>query len=204
MDIFHEYKGLIYREEKEVYPVREDTLMLVSAIEHFLGGRPGYFLDVGCGTGMASLLASSRGWKVVSIDREPRALSLLRRNLDLNGLKAEIYLSDLFEGVPNRFRNRIDLAVFNPPYLEIIDEMADRRVELPLQGLDGGQATVHRFLLDLGEYLSENGRCLLLSCREWKLSEVVGRSGMKIEEGNRWERDIYGESFEVLMIARKD
>ena len=90
------------------------------------------------------------------------------------------------------------------PYLEIIDEMADRRAELPLQGLDGGQATVHRFLLDLGKYLSESGRCLLLSGRKWKLSEVVGRFGLKIEEGNRWERDIYGELFEVLMIARKD
>jgi len=54
-----------YRERMGVYPVREDSYLLLRALKPILEKGTGMFLDMGCGLGIASVLASSRGWKVL-------------------------------------------------------------------------------------------------------------------------------------------
>ncbi|MBN1538918.1 MAG: methyltransferase [Candidatus Thermoplasmatota archaeon] len=203
MSIIYHFEGVHYMERGGVYPVRDDTLLLISSMKDILKGKRGKMLDMGCGTGLASILAASNGWQVVSVDREPRALSLTRENLTLNDLAGEQYLSDLFEGIPGRFTRAFDLIVFNPPYLKGPALPLDRREELALAGGREGWEITARFLRDVDNYLSGGGSILLLSCREWPVSDLISSSYLDISEERSRSHGIDGEGFKVVWISYK-
>jgi SAM-dependent methyltransferase len=72
-------------------------------------------LDVGCGGGVQSFLAARHSQRVVSVDKNPRALAFLRFNARLNGVtNVEPLEGDLFAPVAGR---RFGLVVCNPPYV---------------------------------------------------------------------------------------
>lgn len=69
-------------------------------------------LDMGCGIGIIGIVAA----KVFSadpllIDINERALSLAKRNVKLNAVKAEVRKSNLYGSVPEKF----DAILVNPP-----------------------------------------------------------------------------------------
>ncbi len=51
--------------------------------------------DLGCGSGLLSLLASRLGARVLAVDRNPLCVSLTRHNLALNRLEGEVLEADL-------------------------------------------------------------------------------------------------------------
>jgi release factor glutamine methyltransferase len=71
------------------------------------------FLELGCGTGILSLLASSRGAVATATDINPAAVGNARENAIKNRLEVETIESDLFAAIPGR---SFDLVVINPPY----------------------------------------------------------------------------------------
>ncbi|MCK5773143.1 MAG: methyltransferase [Thermoplasmata archaeon] len=180
-DRFH----IRYMEREGVYPVREDTLLLMDAVLPFLEGGKGRFLDMGCGTSLLSLIGSKLGWEVTSIDREPGALSLLRSNLALNSLDSRPFLSDLFDGLPWSNRD-YDLIAFNPPYLS---DLGGGREEVPLAGGVRGFEIAARFLVGASDRISSSGRILMINALEWGVS---------------WDREIVNALYEVEDIARRD
>jgi 16S rRNA G1207 methylase RsmC len=93
--------------------VREDTRLLAeTAYEIMRGSRgPCRALDLGAGTGYVGIYLALRGWQVDAVDVSPRALTLARRNAELNGVAPRIYRSDLFSDV----RGRYDVIACNPP-----------------------------------------------------------------------------------------
>ena len=69
-------------------------------------------LDVGCGYGIIGVfMAKKYGCKVEMIDVNPRAINLAKDNLELNNLSGDVYLSDCFENVKNKY----DFIISNPP-----------------------------------------------------------------------------------------
>ncbi len=174
-----------YIEREGVYPVREDTLLLIDAVVPFLEGDVGSFLDMGCGTSLLSLIGSKLGWDVTSIDREPRALSLLRSNLALNSLDSRSYLSDLFDGLPWSNRD-YDLIAFNPPYLS---DLGGGREEMPLAGGVRGFEIATRFLVGASDRISGSGRIFMINAMDW---------------GDEWDRKIVDPMYDVEDIARMD
>jgi SAM-dependent methyltransferase len=50
----------------------------VERLRDWLPGRAGDVLDVGCGTGSLSLIASERGHRVTGVDLSPRMIDLAR------------------------------------------------------------------------------------------------------------------------------
>lgn len=159
--------GLRYREVEGVYPVREDSLILLNTLLKSTSGMVGEAMEMGCGSALVSLALSRKGWKVSAVDREPRALMNLRYNLILNGLEADIYLSDLFEGIPRGNHGRFDLIIFNPPYVKGIEGEIDRRDDLALLGGRSGYDTALRFLAGGYHFLGKGGRIILLAPEEW-------------------------------------
>ena len=185
--MIYEYErlGIRYIEREGVYPVREDTLLLIDAVIPYLEGGEGSFLDMGCGTSLLSLIGSKLGWDVTSIDREPRALSLLRSNLALNSLDSRPYLSDLFDGLPTSNRD-YDLMAFNPPYLS---DLGGGRDEIPLAGGVRGFEVAARFLMGASDRISRSGRILMINATDW---------------GDSWDRGISDPLYDVEDISRMD
>lgn len=73
-------------------------------------------IDMGCGSGILSLVAASRGATVRSLDINPAAVEATRRNAEINGLSSLIsaQVSNLFDSIEPQ--QRFDLIVFNPPF----------------------------------------------------------------------------------------
>ena len=202
MDGLYELEDFSYMESEGVYPVERDSLLLFRAFCSVIDGKRN-IIDMGCGTGILTLKAARSGLEVVSIDREPRALASLRANLDKKGLSSSIFLSDLFEGVPNSFRNWADLAAFNPPYLEGVLKTGYRRRELALLGGIDPAAISRRFLRDVRNYLSEKGLVLMIVDRKWK-TELLDPDGYYGEKVVIESADMEGEILDAVLMKPRN
>jgi SAM-dependent methyltransferase len=92
-----------------------DSYRFVSAILPDLP-RDGRLVDVGCGSGVAGIVASKRfgpGLRVVLADINERALAMARVNAALAGVDVESIQSDVLDSVAGP----IGAVVSNPPYL---------------------------------------------------------------------------------------
>jgi release factor glutamine methyltransferase len=71
------------------------------------------FLELGCGTGLISIVAARAGANVTASDINTKAVENARRNAKENGVSILVQHSDLFRNLkPQRF----DWIVINPPY----------------------------------------------------------------------------------------
>ena len=93
-------------------------------------------LDVGCGyrTFGIALKSVYPFLEIDMIDINDRALNLARENLKLNNVNANVYLSNTYEKVENKY----DLIVTNPP-------------------IRAGKEIVTKILVDSKKYLNLNG-----------------------------------------------
>jgi len=76
-----------------------------------LKGR--YFLELGCGSGLISIVAAKKGARVMATDINPAATEFLQRNAGMNHVEMAILQSDLFRSIP---KQAFDLIAINPPY----------------------------------------------------------------------------------------
>ncbi|MGA1848674.1 MAG: methyltransferase [Thermoplasmatota archaeon] len=204
MDVMHDYLGTKYTELQGVYPVSEDSMMLLKTVERFLGSGPGRLLDMGCGVGLITLKSVSAGWDVVAVDREPKALEGLRRNLSLNGVNARLVLSHLFSGVPRAYLGHFDLITFNPPYLGGLRGPISRRDDLPLYGGTGGYELAVEFLEKAGDFISDNGSILLLGYGSWPVKKWVRRSHNPLKVNKLMDIDLDGEMMAIYHLRRNE
>ena len=72
--------------------------------------------EMGCGSGILSIVAASRGARVVCVDINPTAVEATRRNSEINGLGHSIsaHLGNLFNGIQPQ--QQFDLILSNPPF----------------------------------------------------------------------------------------
>ena len=71
------------------------------------------FLELGCGSGIISLLASKKGAKVFASDINEIALEFLYKNATKNNLPITTIQSDLFDSIE---KTNFDYIIINPPY----------------------------------------------------------------------------------------
>jgi release factor glutamine methyltransferase len=98
-----------------VYPVQDDTSLLIEAMRSggYAAGRT--VLDVGTGTGALAIAAARAGAAMVTaIDLSARSVITAWLNSRLHGVSVSVRCGDLFAPVAGR---RFDLVVTNPPYV---------------------------------------------------------------------------------------
>ena len=87
--------------------------------EHRLGDycEPGTrVLDVGCGSGVATVFAARHAREVVAVDISPSAVANTERNCrDLGLDNVQVLQSDMFQAVEGRF----DVIIAHPPYFDL-------------------------------------------------------------------------------------
>ena len=130
-------------------------------------GRPKRVLDLCTGSGCLAVLAAQAfpRARVDAADVSRRALAVARRNVALHGLRGRVRLctSDLMSGLG---RNRYDLIVCNPPYVNAASMRALPREyrhepRMALAGGSDGLELVHRIIQQAAEHLQPKG---LLVC----------------------------------------
>ena len=101
-----------------VYPPKEDTKMLCRVVSKLTKGSSANAVEIGCGSGLVSMVLKSLGWEVTAYDVNPYAVACTRGNMDANGLsgKDSIYEAEFGEDFP--IPEEVDLIVWNLPYLE--------------------------------------------------------------------------------------
>lgn len=140
-----------------VYPPSEDTYLLVDSITIEYDD---IVLDVGCGAGLATLVAAVFAKQVLSIDISLKAVSNTRVNLKKNGLgnNVSIIQSDLLSSVSPK--TRFSLILFNPPYLPK-DEDSTNMDHALVGGFIGNELT-QRFIIEASQHLIEGGRIYIV------------------------------------------
>ncbi len=130
-----------------VYFPREDSEMFADFIEELdlVGKRA---LDVGCGTGILSVVMAKKGAHVVSTDINERAVECTLKNAKTNGIAVNAVLTDVFDGLGS-----FDVIVFNSPYLPPGDEN---------DIMWTNEHAIEKFLTGVGEHLKKGGRAYIL------------------------------------------
>lgn len=177
----------------QVYPVEEDTLLLLEAARGEVGARD-RVLEVGTGSGHVAARLASLASGVVATDINPHAVRTAR------ALGVEVVRSDLLSGVSGPF----DLVLFNPPYLPTAPgDRIDDWLEYALDGGPDGRRTIARFLTEIARVLAPGGRVLLLVStltdppEVMRLAGAVGLCGRSV-----LDRRVEGETLAVLRLTR--
>jgi len=188
------YYGIKLKLHPDVYEPAEDTFLLAETAEV----KPGEMaLDVGTGTGLIALLMARKAKHVLGVDVNPKAIELARRNALLNGINnVEFRPSDLFENVSGRF----DVVTFNAPYLPGEPEEA---IDLALVGGETGREVIDRFIQEVPDYLTENGRVYLVQSSITGIEETLRlfrKAGLRAEVAAK--RHLFFEDIVVVQARR--
>ena len=182
-----------------VYPPREDTELFARRLTSIGPGRGRKLLEIGCGSGALTILASSLGWKVSACDINPYAVAAARGNLQTN-LQQGIVKEG---GVgPERFpfQEQFDLIIWNLPYIPSseINSVLGPMEEAGLIDTDNKGLTVRLLkCIEQNNLLTATGRILILSransihsqedfaVRKW--DELEFEDGEKLEINCLWK-----------------
>ncbi len=130
----------------------EKTLILIN--KYF--NKPINILDIGCGSGVIGLTLKDKlsTSSVDLIDISDKALEVAKSNAQNLGKKVNIYQSDIYSNVANKY----DLIISNPPYIktnEIIEDIVKKNEpHLALYAGEDGLNCYKRILKDIPKYLN--------------------------------------------------
>ncbi len=171
------YKDLSLEIPDSVYLPREDSELLADVIEkQELKGKK--CLDMGCGSGLISILMGKKDAIVTAADINLDAVKAARENSANNNTEIHAVYSDLFSNIKEKF----DLIVFNPPYLPGDDT---EKKELTYYGGKDGRETIKRFLTQAKKFMKKNGRIFLLISTvtgEKEVMELAISSGYSVKQ----------------------
>ena len=169
----------------KVYYPREDSILLAQTLnEKKLKNKK--CIEIGCGSGLISIVMAKLGAFVVSTDIDKYALM----NTEKNSIKNKVFLtikkSDLFDKIKEKF----DFIVFNPPYLPNCENMIyTKNIKHQLFGGKTGRELIEQFLKQSKNRLNKNGKIF------FQISTLTGKE--KVIEICR------KNNFSIKIIKRK-
>ena len=176
-----EFDGLRIAVSPPVFVPRQRSLRLVmAAVEVILGrasdaitAREVVVVDLCCGSGaigraVAHRVPVSHPASTVdlwAVDVDPTAVACAARNL--MPVQGKALPGDLYAGLPQHLRGRVDLVLASPPYVptEALGLMPpEARLHEPRRALDGGPdglVVARRMLIEAATWLAPRGRVAL-------------------------------------------
>lgn len=138
-------------------------------------------LEIGCGTGILSIILSKKIKDITCTDLNPVAVKCTKINSILNNSKITVFQSDLFENVKGKF----DCVIFNTPFFLILDR--ERLLKLTWKSYLMDILMVNRFAKQVHSHLRKGGIIFLLLYSGYE---------------NVWINAL--KDFDVKIIARKN
>jgi len=141
------------KREDLVYPASLDSVTL---LETAVCKPVISTLDLGCGCGILSLIASKYSRYVIGIDINPRAVNFSRFNALLNNISnCQFICGDLYQPVENE---KFDLILANPPY-----EITLEKTFLYKDGGRYGFQILQKIVEGASKHLNKGGICQVIS-----------------------------------------
>ncbi|MDO8499401.1 MAG: methyltransferase [bacterium] len=139
--------GLKIQTNTGVYATSLDSELMIETVKISTSEN---FLEIGCGTGIVSIMVAERAHSGVGVDINELAVENSKYNAQRHDVtNVEFFISDLFENVQGKF----DVIICNPPYTRhSISDNIDRMYWDPEDEMK------KRFFKEAGHYLKENGR----------------------------------------------
>jgi release factor glutamine methyltransferase len=171
------------RSHPDVYDPSDDTMLLANNLS---AKKNDVVLEIGVGSGYVSLVAAQIARIVVGTDVNPYAIKLAKLNAKLNSISnVEFILGDLFSPIEGRF----DLILMNPPYLQEVEGIEHRYIDLSWNGGQNGRMITDRFLQEVENYLKTTGRILMVQSSHSDYNKTI--------------KVLSGKGFGVKTIAEK-
>jgi release factor glutamine methyltransferase len=169
--LLFEYRDCTFRIGAGAQPPKAGSLLFA----RHLGARPGErVLEIGCGAGLAAVLAARAGAHVIATDIRPEAVACTRDNAARNGVAdaVEVRLGDGFAPVAGL---RFDLVCASPPQMPTPSgrERDDAEAAADNGGPDGW-ALLDRLIREAPAHLQPGGRLL------FTLFGFLGIEGAKV------------------------
>ena len=163
-----------------VFIPRPETELLAERAMQRLPRR-GTIVDVGTGSGAIALsIADERpAAHVWATEVSPEAFAWAQKNRDALGSDVELVLGDLFDGLPAKLEERIDVVVANPPYVPesgrafLPMDVVGHEPKVALFGSDDGLSVIRRIVADARRWLRKRG---------WVVLEVGDRQGSAVAD----------------------
>ncbi len=131
-------------------------------------------LDMGCGSGIVSIFAASKGAKCFAVDINPMGAKAVMQNALRNGLSANVEAmeSNLFQNMdPSR---KFDIMFFNPPYFKGTPKS---NFEQAFKGGDDYEV-IREFISESANYLAPGGEIYFITSSDMDINllEQIFRS----------------------------
>ena len=126
------------------------TRVLLNSVD--IDKLSGNVLDLGCGLGVVGIILGTFN-KCINIDMvdiNERAISLVRDNLTLNKVKANVFSSDVYSNVNKKY----DYIITNPP-------------------IRAGKEVVRKFLFGGYDYLNDNGMLYFVMRKDHGVKSMI-------------------------------
>lgn len=126
------------------------TRLLLENIDiHSICGK---VLDLGCGTGVVGLILGTfnKNISIDMVDVNERAIELAKENIKLNNLNNNIFLSNVYSNINDKY----DYIITNPP-------------------IRAGKEVIRRFLFGAKEYLSNNGTLYFVMRKDHGVKSMI-------------------------------
>ena len=179
---------------QQVYEPSDDSFILADALSQdaqaWGAHAPAITLEIGCGSGFvicsAALLLQQLQLTshCMALDISSAAVHATQATLsahDVTGV--DLLNDDMFSSIQGRLHRRIDLLLFNPPYVVTPDEEVSRGgIAAAWAGGKDGRIVIDRLLAQLDDMLSPSGRLYMVTIQQNRpleiLRELEQRSGM--------------------------
>lgn len=121
--------------------------------------RPGSrFLEIGCGTGVVSILAALKGANVTATDINPQAITNTKENARLHGVELPVLEGDVYGALPEE--TTYDTICWNVPFAYVNTDK-DKLSTLARAVFDPQHDGLKKYILGAKKHLNKGGELLL-------------------------------------------
>ncbi|XP_061858245.1 methyltransferase N6AMT1 isoform X1 [Colius striatus] len=197
---------------RDVYEPSEDTFLLLDALERDAAqlreAGVEICLEIGSGSGVVStFLASSiigSSALYLCTDINPMAAYCTQETALLNNVHLQPVITDLVKGLSPRLNGKVDLLLFNPPYVVTpSEEVESHGIEASWAGGKKGREVMDRVFPLVPDLLAPGGLFYLVTIKENnpdEILEVMKKCGL---EGTRALSRQAGQEMLTVLKFRK-
>jgi len=142
-------------------------------------------LEVGVGNAELSVKMAHEGAQVTAVDINPEAVEHTKERFEKRDAEPDIFKSDLFAEVQGKY----DHIIFNPPYLKGEEGIGDEEM---WRGGETGLEVAKRFLEQVSDYLTENGKAWVVLSSQTEYNKLVKQFNLnEVDSEKLWFERLY-------------